>query len=311
MTATKAAGASPRAVNALRVGAGSITVAVVCSVCALGFSLWPFFGGQTANPFAASALLMVLLPAMFMLVLAGFMEGSMDAKTLALLGVLSAAIAAVRPLGAGVGGVETVFFLLVLGGRAFGPAFGFALGGVSLLASALLTGGVGPWLGMQMVCSSWIAAGAGLLPGRAGRIRGRAEIAMLAAYGAICSYLFGALMNLWFWPALGGAGAGASGIGYLPGAPVGTNLRHFVAFTLVTSTTSWDTIRAITCVIALVVLGGPVLALLRRAGARAAFGAVPEFGAPNAGSASKAEASAARMSKPASATVDQPGSGEP
>jgi hypothetical protein len=76
---------------------------------------------------------------------------------------------------------------------------------------------------------------------------------------------------------LGGAGAAASGIGYLPGAPLGTNLKHFVAFTLVTSTTSWDTVRAITCVLALVVLGGPVLALLRRAGARAAFGSTPQF----------------------------------
>ncbi|MDR2565099.1 MAG: ECF transporter S component, partial [Bifidobacteriaceae bacterium] len=209
------------------------------------------------------------LPAMMLLILAQVLEGGMDAKTLALLGVLSAAIAAVRPLGSGIGGVETVFFLLILGGRAFGPGFGFALGGVSLLASALLTGGVGPWLGMQMACSAWIAAGAGLLPRRAA---GRAEIAMLAAYGVAASYLFGALMNLWFWPSLAGAGTAASGIGFDPAATAAANWGHFLVFTLVTSTTSWDTVRAITCAAALIALGRPILALLRRAGARAAFG---------------------------------------
>ncbi|MDR1440901.1 MAG: ECF transporter S component [Bifidobacteriaceae bacterium] len=241
---------------------------IACSLAALALSLWPFLGAGRSSTFASSALLMVLLPAMMMLILAQVLEGGLDAKTLALLGVLSAAIAAVRPLGAGVGGVETVFFLLILGGRAFGAGFGFALGGVSLLASALLTGGVGPWLGMQMVCSSWIAAGAGRLPGK---VRGRAEIAMLVVYGIAASYLFGALMNLWFWPALAGTGQAASGIGFDPGAPSGTNWQHFLVFTLITSTTTWDTVRAVTCAAALVVLGHPILGLLRRAGARAAF----------------------------------------
>ncbi|MDR1189568.1 MAG: ECF transporter S component [Bifidobacteriaceae bacterium] len=260
------------ATRALPVGWGTASAMVVASLAALALALWPFLGGGGANPFASSALLMVLLPLMMLLVLSQVLEGGMDAKALALLGVLAAAIAAVRPLGSGVGGVETVFFLLILGGRAFGPGFGFALGGVSLLASALLTGGVGPWLGMQMACSSWIAAGAGLLPRRiGGRPGGRGEVVVLAVYGIAASYLFGALMNLWFWPALAGSGALASGIGFDPAASAGANWRHFLVFTLVTSTTSWDTVRAVTCAAALLLLGRPILALLRRAGAKAAF----------------------------------------
>ena len=48
-----------------------------------------------------------------------FSEGGLDSKALALLGVLSALGAAVRPLGAGTAGVETIFFLLDrLGSRA-------------------------------------------------------------------------------------------------------------------------------------------------------------------------------------------------
>ena len=106
----------------------------------------------------------------------------MDTKALAMLGVLSAIGAALRPLGAGTGGIEIVFFLLVLGGRVYGPAFGFVLGSTTLFASALLTGGVGPWLPFQMLASSWVGLGAGLLP----PARGRAEIALLAVYaGAV------------------------------------------------------------------------------------------------------------------------------
>ena len=78
-----------------------------------------------------------------------------------------------RPHDAGTAGIETVFFLLVLAGRVFGPGFGFAPGCTSLFASALLTGAVGPWLPYQIFGSAWIGMLAGLLP----PLRGKAEIA--------------------------------------------------------------------------------------------------------------------------------------
>jgi energy-coupling factor transport system substrate-specific component len=249
-----------------------VIVMVVASAGALAMTLWPWMAGANGpnDAVASSALTMVLLPVMMVVVLAQLADGALDAKSLALLGVLSAVIAAIRPLGSGVGGVETVFFVLILGGRAFGPGFGFALGGISMVASALLTGGVGPWMGMQMACSAWIACGAGLLPRRVG---GKAELVLLAAYGVVASYLFGALMNLWFWPSLAGSGATASGIGFLPGASAADNLRRFVTFTLVTSTATWDTVRAVTCAACVIVLGRPILNLLYRAGTKAVFGA--------------------------------------
>ena len=109
----------------------------------------------------------------------------MDTKALAMLGVLSAIGAALRPLGAGTAGIEIVFFLLVLAGRVFGPGFGFVLGSTTLFASALLTGGVGPWLPFQMLAASWVGLGAGLLPQRRGSGRDRAAApptASVAAY---------------------------------------------------------------------------------------------------------------------------------
>ena len=129
-------------------------------------------------------------------VFAEIADGGIDAKALAMLGVLSAVNAALRPLGAGTAGIETVFFVLVLAGRVFGPGFGFALGCTSLFASALITGGVGPWLPYQMFGCAWVGLCAGLLP----PVRGRAEVRCSPAYGALAGYVFGFLLNLWFWP---------------------------------------------------------------------------------------------------------------
>jgi energy-coupling factor transport system substrate-specific component len=252
---------------------------------------WPLVlpAAQAATGHSADApfAFVAILPLLVALVFAQLSEGGLDAKAVALLGVLSAVVAAMRPLGAGVGGVETVFFLLVLAGRVFGPGFGFALGCTSLFASALITAGVGPWLPFQMMASAWVGMLAGLLPDRlAGReLRGRAEVALLAVWGAASAYLFGALMNLWFWPFATGATMGESaGLAYAPGAPLGENLRRFVVFTLLTSTATWDTGRAITDVVLIVALGPAVLTALRRTARRASFAPLVDFAAPDGGS---------------------------
>ena len=63
----------------------------------------------------------------------------LDAKSIALLGVLSALIAALRPLGAGAVGIEPMWFILILSARVFGPSFGFLLGMAVLESSDDLT----------------------------------------------------------------------------------------------------------------------------------------------------------------------------
>ncbi|MBS45035.1 MAG: ECF transporter S component [Nocardioides sp.] len=212
---------------------------------------------------------LVLVPVVLAVVLAEMSQGGIDARVLAVLGVLSAANALLRVFSAGTAGVELVFFLLVLGGRVFGPGFGFSLGCTSLFASALMTGGVGPWLPFQMLCAAWVGMGAGLLPRRPS---GRAELWMLAAYGAFSAYAFGLLMNLQGWPYLLGIGVPGqdpAGLLYVPGAPLTDNLVAFAKYTLILSTGSWDTGRAITTVIGILLLGPAVLTTLRRASRRA------------------------------------------
>jgi energy-coupling factor transport system substrate-specific component len=201
-------------------------------------------------------------------VLAEISEGGLDPRVLAVLGVLSASVAVLRGLSAGTAGVELVFFLLILGGRVFGPGFGFVLGCTSLFASALMTAGVGPWLPFQMLVSAWVGMGAGLLPRR---VTGKAEIAMLVVYGILAAYAFGLLMNLSGWPFLLGVQVpGHEGsLSFVPGAPLLDNLQTFFAYSLITSTGSFDTGRAITNSVAIILLGPAVLTTLRRAARRA------------------------------------------
>ncbi len=217
---------------------------------------------QADAPFILGA----MLPLILLLVLAQITDGGLDAKALAMLGVLSAINAVIRPaLGAGTAGFESVFFLLILSGRVFGPGFGYMLGHTSLFASALLTAGVGPWLPFQMMCAGWVGLAAGLLPRR---VRGRAELAMLIGLGIISAYVYGLLMNLWFWPTITGIGVEgvpAGSLDYVPGAPITQNLLAFGWFTLLTSTGGWDTGRAIATTLALLILGRPLLVVLRRA----------------------------------------------
>jgi energy-coupling factor transport system substrate-specific component len=250
----------------------SVVLAVASVAGVLAFA-WPLLvepGSMlVAHVTDAPFVFVAVVPVVIAVVLAEMGSGGIDTKAVAMLGILSALGAALRPLGAGLGGIETVFLLLILGGRVFGPGFGFVLGSTTLFGSALLTAGVGPWLPFQMLAASWVGMGAGLLP----RARGRAEIALLAAYGAVSALVFGLLMNLWSWPFVLGTG---TEISFVPGAPLGENLRRLIAYSLVTSL-GWEVGRALTNAVLIVLVGSAVLGALRRADRRFAFSSPVRF----------------------------------
>lgn len=256
----------------------AVILATAVGVMAFG---WPFLAepGSTAVAHSADApwIFAAVVPLVLLVVLAQVADGGMDAKAIAILGVLSAVVCILRPLGAGTAGLEPIWFIIILGGRALGPGFGFALGSLSLAASALITGGVGPWLPFQMIAAAWVGLGAGLLPA----LRGRAEIGMLAAYGLVASMAYGLVMNLWFWPFLGGleATAYSPAILFDPGAPVSDNLARWLAFSLVTSL-GWDIPRGVLTAVLIVIAGRPVLTALERASRRANFAPAVTFEPP-------------------------------
>jgi energy-coupling factor transport system substrate-specific component len=249
------------------------TLAVVSGVGLVAFC-WPLLvepGAGLDGEAMAPWLFVLLLPMLLAVVLAEVADGGMDVKSVAVLGVLAAVGAALRPLGGGVAGFEPVFFLLVLAGRALGRGFGLVLGSVTLFASALLTAGVGPWLPFQMLAAGWVGFLAGCLP----PARGRREVALLTVYGAVAGLLYGLLMNLQLWPFVTGL---ESSLSYVAGDPVDDNLARFLAFTLATSL-GFDIPRALTTAALVAVSARPVLLALRRAARKAEFGAVAHFGA--------------------------------
>ncbi|BCW38287.1 hypothetical protein StoSoilA2_43430 [Arthrobacter sp. StoSoilA2] len=254
--------ATPKGAHYLRLPrALEIAILAAANVLALGAFCWPLLAAAlpedaaAAVPFAALAIAPL---AVVGIVVA--LDGSVrSAHTVALLGVLAAVGSAVRVASTGVGGVEAVFILLILAGRAFGARFGMLLGAATIAVSSALWSGIGPWSPFQIFACAWVAAGAGLLPRR---VRGRAELWMLCGYGVVASYVFGLLTNLWFWPFAVGAG---TGISYVPGAPLATNLSSFLLYSLLTSTAGWDTLRAITTIIGIFAVGRAILAAFRRA----------------------------------------------
>ncbi|NUQ38939.1 MAG: ECF transporter S component [Caldilineales bacterium] len=204
--------------------------------------------------FTLLALSVLVLAAVF----ANVQAGLMTSKTLAVLGAL-AAVGAVLRFAPGPGGFSGVFFLPILAGYAFGVQFGFLAGATTLLASAFFTGGVGPWLPYQIFAAGWVGAGAGLLP----RLRpnSRGELLLLAAAGWLFGMLYGAVMNLWFWPFIFQPQQAAQF--WQPGIGLAETLQRYGLFYLATSFL-WDIWRGIGNAALILLFGAPVLRLLRR-----------------------------------------------
>lgn len=237
----------------------------VAAIAALIIFSWPLVAGPglSSESTFAQITFMALMPLLLVLVLAQYSTGGIDTKQLAMLGVLTALNSVIRMLGAGIAGIETVFFLIVISAYVFRASFGFALGALSLLASGLITGGVGPWLPFQMMAAGLVGLGAGLLPTLQQRW---AQVSVLLIYAVIASYFYGALMTLWNWPFLAGIGTSVS---YMPGAGLFSNLQRFWQYQIVTGGLIWDTGRAITTCVLICVTAPALLATLRRAASRA------------------------------------------
>ncbi|MEJ6512692.1 MAG: ECF transporter S component [Actinomycetota bacterium] len=261
-------------IDVIRLGPTSWALLIAAFALGVVAFVWPLFASANSALDASHSadapwIFVILIPLLIGVILAELADGSLDAKSVALLGVLAASGAVLRLPSGGVAGFEPVFFLLIPAGRVFGRGFGFVLGALTLFVSALITGGVGPWLPFQMFGAAWIGFFAGCLP----PARGRIEIALLATYGALAALAYGLVMNLWFWPFVS---SGDTTVSYVAGDSVAENLRRFWGFHITTSF-GFDIPRAAFTVLFLVVAGRPVLGALRRVARRAAFEAPVTF----------------------------------
>ena len=179
-------------------------------------------------------------------------------KEIAFLGVFTALIAALRPIGIGAVGIEPMWFALILASRALGPRLGLALGALSMSFSALLTGGIGPWLPWQIVAASCIGFGTVIIPQH---VRGKLEILLLVGYAVIAAEFYGILLDLAFWPLSIGPGTQLS---FDTSVSAWENATRFFTYHFV-GALAWDVPRAILTATLIAATGKSVLYILRRA----------------------------------------------
>jgi len=206
-----------------------------------------------------------------MLILVAISEAGREklgSRSVALLGALTACAAILR-LPFSFAGANLFFFLPIAFGFVFGCSLGFLLGSLAMAASAVITGGIGPWLPFQMWAAGWVGAGAGLLQPLArrwrlgqtgGRIAQYLPVAILAIYGFGAAFFFGAMMNLYFWPV---AFQGPGPLAWAPSLGLTQTIRHYAAFYSVTSF-GWDLMGAMANLGVILLVGKPVIELFHR-----------------------------------------------
>jgi energy-coupling factor transport system substrate-specific component len=214
------------------------------------------FANRTDAPvvFAGTAALCLVLA------VAELTGRGMNSKSLAALGVLAALAAVLRTITLPAG-ANLYFFLVILGGYAFGYRMGFLLGALSFFLSAVVTGGIGPWLPFQMFASAWMGASAGLLHTLTAQVGfgRRSEVTVVVLFGVLWGLLFGAITNLWSWPFF----ASGPDISYEPGLGPVETLRRYWNYYVLTSF-GWDLLRSVCNAVVLVMVGGPLLRALSR-----------------------------------------------
>ncbi len=242
--------------------------------------IYPFFvpvASAAAGPYAHSQqapLVTAALVGLSVVALLVELQGqAINAKTVAMLGVLVAVTSVLRFLEVAFplpGGFSPVFAPIIISGYVFGGRFGYLMGTFTLLASALITGGVGPWLPYQMFTAGWAGLTAGWLRGipGLGRQRGKDpdspgfgvwDLSFLCVFGFLWGLLYGVIINIYFWP----FAAGPPNQSWTPGIGPREILERYAVFYAVTSF-AWDMFRAVGNVLLIVLLGTPMVKTLTR-----------------------------------------------
>lgn len=247
----------------------TVTIYALSALLGLAAFLYPFLLPELAEPTTLTQvtratgeapLLTVLLLLLSVAVLLLEVQGqAISAKVVASLGVLVAVAAVLRFVEVaipGPGGFSPIFVPIILVGYVFGARLGFLMGTLTLLVSALITGGVGPWLPYQMFAAGWTGLTAGWLPRPQ---KPRLILAVLAVWGVVWGVAYGVILNLYFWPFLATDAAAA----WQPGSSLLDGLRAYGTFYVATSLV-WDLARAAGNVLLLVVLGLPTVRALVR-----------------------------------------------
>jgi len=271
------------------VGIGIYGLAGVLGLAVFLRPLWPAVAVRLGLPPSSSgaaayaaepgiAFLLVAMSCAVMLLEAGARLGPHAVALLGMLVALNSALRFAENALPGPGEFSPIFAPIILSGFALGARFGFLMGALTLLVSAVVTGGVGPWLPFQMLAAGWVGLTAGWLPRRPGPggATTHSEIALLSVFGAVWGIGYGVLLTLWEWSWLGLGASAAGNSGGAIGGSMGTggagaasqDLVSRFAVYYVTRALAWDVFRAAGNALLILAVGAPVLVALRRVARR-------------------------------------------
>lgn len=177
-----------------------------------------------------------------------FEKSRFSSKEIAVIAVLATLAALGRVPFAAIPSAQPTTFLVIVSGFVFGSRAGFLVGAVAALVSNVFLG-QGPWTIFQMLTWGLCGISSGLL----GRFFPRANKKTLVIFGIIWGYLFGWILNTWYW--------------YSFVYPL-----TFQSWLLTNAASFWfDTIHAVTNAFFLSILGSEFCQILHRFRKRLSF----------------------------------------
>ncbi len=166
---------------------------VLALILAIGIAafvspMFPPFNALMNWGLTASILVILAITAFFL----EFEAAAVSSKEIALVAMLGTISAVSRIPFAAIPGVQPSTYLIICTGYVFGPVAGFMVGALTALVSNFFLG-QGPWTVYQIFAWGLAGVTAAYLRQLSRNTR------WLVAFGIIWGYVFGAIMNVWFW----------------------------------------------------------------------------------------------------------------
>jgi energy-coupling factor transport system substrate-specific component len=169
-----------------------ICVLLVLLVGAAALAAPAFIGNSDTNPLNWGIVVTIMAGLIILAFFFEFESAAMGSKEIALIAMLGAISAAVRIPFAAIPSVQPSTYIIICSGYVFGPLAGFMVGAVTALVSNLFLG-QGPWTPYQMLAWGLVGVCAALMR------RFKASLIWLVPFGILWGYLYGWIMNTWFW----------------------------------------------------------------------------------------------------------------
>jgi energy-coupling factor transport system substrate-specific component len=151
-----------------------------------------FLSHPVSNPFNWGVVVTVMVGLVILAFFFEFEAADTGSKEIALVAMLGTISAAARVPFVAIPGVQPSTFIIICSGYVFGAVAGFMVGAVTALVSNIFLG-QGPWTPYQMLAWGLVGVSSALMRNF------RLSLIWLIPFGILWGYLYGWIMNTWFW----------------------------------------------------------------------------------------------------------------